>query len=509
MATNAHGGNGGLNGIARRVGAAAVLVLERREYAGPILPDQLWRSRDGGDHGNTELVRVLRFTGGGRVVFMGGSGPGRRGRERRYTLEEPAFRLRYTLHKQVSPSYLRTVAAETLGALVAGSVDEEERAEMLADLERENRVSSVVEGLTPPETLPVAHEEAPPEADGPVLTVEVSEPVDVPEEPAEPEADVDPLEAFLAQGRRTLEALEREEHRVAEDRELARIELQELDEKLIQVQAKRLRIARAIEAAIRTLEPADEPAPLPEPEPAAPEPSTEVVPVSPETRAMFERAIIEEPKPRRVRPEQRPPYTAWLREQLARWPADRQLTSETLLDAFVARFPQWSDRTAARDRMTIMLVEQSGPRAKGPKLRRVDRGAYVVVRETAPEPTPAPEPVDEADAGPLSGGGPDFLPADLVEPDPEDEGATNARNDPAPEPVAEPVNQRQWVMGKFGEQKLWTVRALVDEWVKANGGEREAARTNISKAISERMKGEIKYGPQLIRVSLGLYEAAD
>ena len=467
MATTAHGGRGGLNGIAGRVGAA-VLVLERREYAGPILPDQLWRSRDGGDHGNTELVRVLRFTGGGRVVFMGGAGPGRRGRERRYTLEEPAFRLRYTLHKQVSPSYLRTVAAETVSALVAGSLDEEARAEMLADLERETRGSSVVEGLTPPETLPVAHEAAPPEADGPVLTVEVSEAVDVPEES---EPDVDPLEAFLAQGRRTLEALEREEHRVAEDRELARIELQELDERLIQVQAKRLRIARAIEAAIRTLEP-EAPGAAAEPEP---EPSTEVVPVDP----LFERAIIEAPT-KRLAPSQarktarrsapgREGQQAWLVAQLRPLAPGAIVAIADLVPAYAERFGLTPEEGPA-SRLSIIMGKLVRDPGLGVAVRHVDRGRYQLGGE--PREVPAPEPP------------------------------------PPAEPEPEPLNQRQWVMGKFAEQKLWTVGALVDAWVALRGGEREPARQAISKAISERMKGEIKYGPQLIRVSQGLYEAA-
>lgn len=183
----------------------------------------------------------------------------------------------------------------------------------------------------------------------------------------------------------------------------------------------------------------------------------------------------------------------------------------------MARFPVWTDRTAARDRLTIMLVEQSGPRAKGTKLQRIGHGAYVVVPDAPPaEPEPeGPEAVDDAPIvlsteQVIALGGDPAEATETTDPfTPEAVADTGFApiTRPEPEAVDTPVSQRRWVMDRFAEQKLWTVRALVDAWVETNGGERETVRASISKAISERMKGEIKFGPQLIRVSQGLYEA--
>jgi hypothetical protein len=513
-------------------------VVEVEEYGGPILAGQRWRSRGTAGH-NTYPVVVLRHSAGGKVVFQSHK-PGRRADGRQHSLDEPAFRRRYALEKQ-APGARGVAVLEAVVAIAHGR-SERQPPETQQTREQERRmdaVDAVVDSLnrqgsarpeggppgaaSPPAAAPPgngvlpharadgsgAFEGRSPGRAGAVddLPTEPLAETPPPEPAPEPEADL--LEAFLIHGRATLERLGQDLRRLEEDRELARLELEELDGRLATTRAQGDKIERAIRAALAVAEGASVvalgagPAPLaggpaflpappevtaPAPDPFAPEAVADTG-FAPVTRPATQRAAplegraVIEPPARRPGPARgRTPVRRqaahpvakgaqfdWFQERLAGWPPRKPLTSGALAPDFARTFG-FDELPYATDRvMTLITKWVKRPRA-GLRLERIARGQYRVVREGAP-PEPPPEPVP-------------------------------ARAAPAP------GTQKAWLEARLAEQRLWTIRDLVGPFADAFGLAHEAARKNLGSVLSEWAKPGLPGGPKVVRLGPGLYEAA-
>jgi hypothetical protein len=482
--------------------ASGLVVLSTREaYAGPILPGSRWRSRGASGHSTDETVTVVRLTTTGRVCFV--RDRTKRGKtEARHTVDEAVFRRQYALDKQAPEAKQALAYSGALVALREGVLDPDR-------IEQERRLSIVTNSLANG-VATATSEHRPAVAAAPALGTNGSAQMTPPEEPAaaapsdqaeaapEP-APVDPLEAFIAHGRATVEQLSRDLKRTEEDREIARLELEELDTRLASMRDRRERVTRAIEAAISAAVDAP-PVEAPEEETAA------LVPVDvpqPDPHSLEARAIIEPAKTKRPAPAHtRWGQQAWFQERIAALAPGEHITAPDLAPVFMARFG-FDRLTEANARVNVLFNWRLGQTEMTPRLVRVSRGVYTVEAppaaetEEAPAPSPGREPVTPETVAAIE----DAAEEAKAEAAPE---APATEEEPAPPPT-----QRDWVMARFAEQRLWAVRDLVPAFMEAFGMDRERAFRNLSSILTERVKHLTHLHPQLIRVSQGLYEAVD
>lgn len=482
-----------------RYGGAPLVLLTREAYEGPVLVGSIWRPRGTGGHAQSanETVTVEHLTTSGRVGFV--RNYARRGKSgRRHHVDEPVFRVQYELVRQ--PPGARTNRAVAYAAALVNEREGRITPAVIEQYERETRVDDVAQEMRAPaaaaEEIASAAPAAAPAEEAPAA----------PTAPPEPEPEVDPLEAFLALGRGTLERLDAEVTRLGEDRELALLELQELDQKLEVARTRRGRVSRGIEAAIAAVTRADPPAPAPEPDliPAA-FVDEAVERAQAKARSLEARAIVEDAPSRRrkgrgtgtPRAQQLLGQVEWMAGVLAGMTPGQAFSNTDLVPGFRDRFGV--EEREARNRINFALadwIKRSATRADlRPLLRRTGLGQYEVVAEAAalaeageeaPPPPPAPAPAEDAQDDEV----------DVV-------GADGADGADAPTTPS----QRDWLRERFAERKLWPVRDLVPGFMEAFGVEREPARQNISSTISDWMKHQREGAPRLIRVSAGLYEA--
>lgn len=327
----------------RRVAERDGMWAEGPGYEGPVLPGSRWRSKGTAGHQRDFPVTVLKLTTAGRVVFVRHRAGNATNGERRLTMDEAAFRQTYVLDKL--PASMKTLKALAYCAVVRaggqGLIDE-------VGWEQERRMTRVAEDLTPEPAAPPAAVEPEPEApltDPEAVTAEAVA--------LGKELTADPLEAFLAHGRATVEQLDADLLRVEEDRELARLELEELDARLAAMRFQRERVQQAISAAIAVATAPEEPAALvPPPVPAvpAPEPEPVLTPAAPTQRD-------------------------WMRARFA----ERKLWAvRDLLPAFMETFG--GDRARATQNVSSILTEWVKHHPKGmPQVIRVSQGLYEAV----------------------------------------------------------------------------------------------------------------------------------
>lgn len=342
-------------------------MVERLPYTGPVLPGSRWRSRGTGGHGTGETVTVVRLTTTGRVCFT--RDRVKRGRsEARNTIDEPVFRRQFAL--VTLPKTAMTVRALAYSAALQlagrGLVDDD-------TWERELRMSDVVDRLTPaapqPEgrtTLgyfnegtndgpPPAHPQ--PKTEPPLLTTEAvtGQPDGPPGEPVTQELAADPVDAFLAHGRRIIEQVMADVRRAEEDLALATLEVEEQTTRLLNLRDRRQRIERAIEAAIKAVEGDDD----------APEAGKKTEPAPPPTVVMG----------RHPRKAAAPTQGDWI---MSRFGEQQRWAVRDLARAFMVAYGM--EYEPARKTVASFIGKRMGHKPPlHPQLVRVGQGVYEVV----------------------------------------------------------------------------------------------------------------------------------
>jgi len=230
-------------------------LIEQAQLDGPVLAGQIWEGRGTQGHQIGLRVTVERLSAAGRVIFT----KEKRHGGRTYTLDEPTFRTSYRMVKQ-APLTHKTVDAlafavsATLSRQGPDTVDAVIREGRALNVANEIRTQP---GPAPEGAPPEAAAPPPPPAPAPSPNGQQPAALAAPEAPAAPtpppEPEPDPLEAFVASGLATLDRLNTEVRRLGEDRELARLELEELEAKLADAHRKRDRASRGIEAALVVL----------------------------------------------------------------------------------------------------------------------------------------------------------------------------------------------------------------------------------------------------------------
>lgn len=502
--------------MGRSNGAIAVAVpasVAQGVVASAVLPGSVWRNLGSNGHPRGVEVTVVALTTAGRVRFIRHT-PGRQANsERKLTMEEPAFRACHELVKQPA-------TRQATRALVRG-ISDTLVGRGLLDLDavrRQEVMNDVVQSLRPttpssPEASVASVAQEP--ADDVAPTPEGAPPDDLPTESAADAPD-DPLEDFMAHGRATIERLTQTLARTEEDREIARLELEELDERLVGLRGQRERVEQAIEAALAVAggqillrvgakEPAfpasappEAPEPAPEPAPApAPEEAGAGTGFAPTARSLEARAIIEPPARRsgRRRPSRALPATpglnqvAWIGQALRARAGGEPFTIADLAPAYMEAFG-FTDPEYGRSRLSILVGKvRRHERSAGTvdlAVERLNRSTYRVLAPAGAQASPVEEAGDaEPDSAPETAAAP-------------------------PEPASEASpegSKRDWVAARFEERRLWAMRQLVPAYAEAFGLDPEPARQSLSGLISEWAKPDRVGHPKLHRIAKGLYEA--
>lgn len=480
----------------RSYGRAPVVLLTREAYEGPILPHQIWQARGTAGHaagtqrasgrGNAPTVTIVRLTTTGRVSFV--RNHTRRGKGGRpHTVDEPVFRRQYELAQQVrSPDARFAVAnAAALITLREGLITPGQ----IAELEEDARMDKLHAKLTAPTANGVLPEAPATRALVPNVpargeAVAAPERPEVGPEPAPAEAapaapltgpaapDFAPLngeapvpeatlDAFLTFGTSSVEHLDGRLTRAQEDRLLLLEEIGELDARINTLRDQRDRIAAAVSAARAAATPTPTPAPVPEEAPAPPanERPPALVP-----RSLEARAIIEDGPTRTGPGRRRPSQLAWLASTLQAAPVGTLLSNELLAPRYVVTFG--GTEHAARERLSILFSAWLKQSKELPQLVRVARGQYRVQSDATVAPESAPEP-----------------------------------------PAERPITQMEWILQRFAEQPLWTLRDLGPRFAEAFHLDHKQAMQTLSSRLTERIKHGQGHHPQFVRLSQGLYQA--